>query len=312
MLEGDEYPSSNTDKQSKFLHLNPTSVLLTSALHDHVNIFPTEESYKKPYKKLVAEIPKNGLLVYSFDGKNNKEIIKYAKCRTVSYSSNDNEKADWYAQNTKYSMQSSFDLMHKGKKIATIKTKLLGKHNIENIVGTGALLLETKKITPEVFTKTIALFSGIKNRIEPLNKNSIVPVYVGFGPSYTKARSIFDTLHLHFPNRRIVTVFEPHAFSWRNRKFLKWYKNIFSGINEVVMLPAISHGKKAKDQLTSREVWREAKKYTDIYIAHNEKEALQIIKKIVKRNDVIALVSSGPLFGLIDSIPKLMEKMFPK
>jgi UDP-N-acetylmuramate: L-alanyl-gamma-D-glutamyl-meso-diaminopimelate ligase len=263
----------------------------------------------------VAKIPKNGLLVYALDGKNNKEIIKYAKCKTVSYASGNN-KANYYADNITYGIQSSFDLMHKeknkGKKIATIKTRLLGKHNIENIIGAGALLIESKKITTEVFTEAIASFNGVKSRIESKAKNSTIPVYEGFGSSYEKAKAIFDTLRLHFPKRRILAVFEPHAFSWRNRKFLKWYKNIFDNVDEVVMLPATNHGKKAKDQLTTKEVWKKAKKYKEINTARDEKETLQILQKKTRKDDVIALVSSGPMFGLINSVPKLMEKNFPK
>ncbi|KKQ06797.1 MAG: UDP-N-acetylmuramate:L-alanyl-gamma-D-glutamyl-meso-diaminopimelate ligase [Parcubacteria group bacterium GW2011_GWB1_36_5] len=310
VLEGDEYTSSKNDPRSKFLHLNPTSVLLTSIQHDHVNIFPTEKSYKEPYKKLMQKIPKKGLLVYSLDGKNNKEISKYAQSKIVSYSLNQ-KTANWYAQNVKYGIQSSFDLMHEGKKVITVKTKLLGKHNIENIIGAGAFLLEKKKITPKVFAEAINSFHGIKSRIELKTKKSIIPVYEGFGSSYEKAKTIFDALRLHFRGHRIIAVFEPHAFSWRNKKFLKWYQTIFNNVDEVVMLPATSHGKKAKNQLTSTEVWKEAKKYAKIHTALGEKEALQILSKITKENDVVALVSSGSLFGLNNSVPKLMEKKFP-
>jgi|SRR3989344_681778 len=310
VLEGDEYTSSKTNRRSKFLHFNPASVLLISATHDHINVFPTEKSYIEPYKKLVAKLSQKGLLVYSLNGKNNKEIAGYAKSRTVSYGLNNN--ADYYAQKVKYALQSSFDLTKNGKKIATIKTNLLGQHNIENIIGAGALLLENKKITPKAFTKAIGSFHGIQNRLELKTQKSAVPVYQGFGSSYEKAKSIFDTLRLHFPDRRIVAVFEPHAFSWRNRKFLKWYENIFDGVDEVVMLPATGHGERAKDQLTTIEVWREAKKYKNIHTAHNEKEALEILKKLIQKNDVIALVSSGFMFGLVDSVPKLAEKIYQK
>lgn len=311
VIEGDEYTSSKTDPRSKFLHFNPSSVLLTSAEHDHINVFPTETSYKQTYKKLMAKIPQDGLLVYSLDAKNTKEIAKSAKSRIMSYAL-DNKKADYYAENIKYGMESSFDLMHKGKKVVTVKTKLLGKHNIENIIGAGALLLENKKMTPEIFSKAINSFHGIKNRIELKTKNSKVLAYSGFGSSYEKTKSIFNTLRLHFPNRRLITVFEPHAFSWRNRKFLKWYRNVFDNVEEVIMLPATGHGKVAKDQLTTTEVWSEAKKYKDIHTIQNEKEGLDIIKKIAKSGDVVALVSSGLLLGLSKSVPKLLDKKFSK
>jgi UDP-N-acetylmuramate: L-alanyl-gamma-D-glutamyl-meso-diaminopimelate ligase len=310
VIEGDEYTSSKSDLRSKFLHFDPAHVLLTSAQHDHINVFPTESSYRKPYQQLVAKIPKNGSLAYADGGKNNLRISKYAKCRKISYSLLD-QNSDWHARNIKYGKQSSFDLMRRGKNIAHIRTTLLGKHNFENIVGVGALLLENKKMKPNVFAQAISSFHGVKNRIELLNSGSGIPVYHGFGSSYEKARSFFDALKLHFPQKRIIAVFEPHSFSWRNRNFSKWYRDIFSDVEEVLMLPAPSYGKKDKDQLSTREVWNEAKKFKKIHTANTEQESLEIVAKIAKKGDVIALVSSGSLLGLNDSIPKLLKKLSP-
>lgn len=309
ILEGDEYPSSNTDQRSKFLHLNPTSVLLISAEHDHVNIYPTEKSYIAPYKKLVANIPKNGFLIYSKNGKNTEEIASSSAGKNISYSLNDKTTV-WHAENIKYGKISSFDLTRKGKKITTIKTSLLSNHNLENIIGAGALLLESKKIKPADFAKGVASFHGIKRRLELKNEKSPIPVYEDFGSSYKKARAGFDALRLHFPERRIVAVFEPHAFSWRNKKFLPWYKNIFQGIDEVVMLPATSRGQLAPGQITTEEIWKEAKKYYPIHTAKNESEVLKILKKIVTKKDIIILVSSGSMFGLTKSVPKLVKSLF--
>lgn len=309
VLEGDEYPSSNWDNTSKFLHLKPSSVLLISAEHDHANIFPTEKSYTATYKKLVTKIPKDGFLVYSKDGKNTEEIAKYAKGKSVSYSLN-NEKALWYTKNIKYGGVTSFDLVRRGLKITNIRTRLLGNHNIENIVGAGALLLESKKIKPSDFARAVYSFHGIMRRLELKNKNALVPVYEDFGSSYRKAKAGLDALRLHYPGRRIITVFEPHSFSWRNKKFLKWYKTIFNGANEVVLLPAPSHGKKTHNQLTFKEIWSEAKKHARIHKATTEKEALSILKNIVRKDDIIILISSGSLLGLSKSVPRLIERLF--
>ncbi len=304
ILEGDEYPSANWDKTSKFLHFNPSSVLLISGEHDHINVFPTEDSYTKPYKKLVTKIPKDGLLVYSLEGKNNNEIKKYTKAKTVSYSLN-NKKADYYAGNIKYGLQTSFDLMHKGKKIINVKTKLLGNHNIENIIGVGALILENKMLTAKEFANSVKDFQGIKRRIELISGKSNISVYEGFGSSYEKTKVIFDALTLHFPKKRITTIFEPHTFSWRNRGALKWYKDIFDGVGEVILLPPPTHGKNTHDQLTFDEIYNEIQKHVSVQKATTEKEALNIIKKITKSGDLIALISSGSLLGLSKSIPKL-------
>ena len=314
VLEGDEYPSSNWDSSSKFLHFNPSSVLLISVEHDHLNVFPTKKSYQEPYKKLVAKIPKEGFLFLAKEAESNREIIKYAKCKTVSYAlrdeKTDKKKADWRAKNIRYGQQTSFDLMRQGKKIINLKTRLLGNHNIENIIGSGALLLEQQLVEPKDFAKAVASFQGIKRRIELKTEHSGVPVYEGFGSSYEKTKVIFDALALHFPKKRIIAVFEPHTFSWRNRGALNWYKNIFDGVSEVILLPPPMHGQKTHDQLTFDEIFKAIKNQVAVQRAETEKKALKITKKITKKNDLIVLVSSGSLLGLSESVPRLVKRLF--
>ncbi|MBY0429526.1 MAG: UDP-N-acetylmuramate dehydrogenase, partial [Alphaproteobacteria bacterium] len=57
VFEGDEYPSSNTDNRSKFLHLKPKHILLTPLAHDHVNIFPTIKKYLASFYELASLLP---------------------------------------------------------------------------------------------------------------------------------------------------------------------------------------------------------------------------------------------------------------
>ena len=55
VIEGDEYPSSNTDPRSKFLHYHPRHILVTPLAHDHVNVFPTTDDYLAPLRRIGLE-----------------------------------------------------------------------------------------------------------------------------------------------------------------------------------------------------------------------------------------------------------------
>lgn len=311
IFEGDEYPSSNWDSTSKFLHLRPKNLILISALHDHINVFPTEEDYIRPYEKLVSLLPKNGILVAGKEGKNVARITKKAKCKIINYGFD--EKSMWHPQNTAYGEKTSFDLFRGKNKIINLETTLLGKHNIENIVGVSAFLLEKRLITKKELRKSIKTFKGVSGRTDLKTKKSSVLVYEGFGSSYHKAKSFFDSLKLHFPNKKLITIFEPHTFGWRNIENKKWYKDIFDTSSIVLMLPPAKHGAKSHSQMTFSEIFEEVKKNgRQVYKIENEKKALALLKKTVGKNDIVALVSSGSLLGLTDSVPKLMEKMFPR
>ncbi len=309
ILEGDEYPAFNG--VSKFLYLHPENVLLTSVEHDHVNIFPTEKSYIEPYKELMKLLPQNGLLVAGINNKNVKEVIKNCQARIITYGMDKN--ALYYGANIKYGVETSF-VLHKGdEKITELSTSLLGTHDIENIVGVSAFLLEKNMITIEELKNAVASFGGLKRRLNLKTDKSSVLIYEGFGSSYKKAQTVFDAIKLHFPNKRIITVFEPHTFGWRNKNNLNWYNDIFKDSDETIIFKPPEHGKDTHKQVSLEEILKQVKKTkTNAYSVRNKNEAIKILEKIVKSDDIIILMSSGELGGLIEKIPSWAEKKFPK
>jgi UDP-N-acetylmuramate: L-alanyl-gamma-D-glutamyl-meso-diaminopimelate ligase len=210
VLEGDEYPASNWDNRSKFLLYNAKNVLLTSATHDHINVFPTHADYLAPFRALLGSLPADGLLVVSHEP-HARALAAGLSCATAFYGLDD--KAHWHAANIERGVETHFDLMRGSEKIIRLSTKMLGDHNIENIVGVSAMLLEKNLLTPEELTAGMRTFKGVKRRMELLSPASKVPVYEGFGSSYEKARSAIVATKLHFPNRKLIVVFEPHTFT---------------------------------------------------------------------------------------------------
>ncbi|OGI70882.1 hypothetical protein A3B84_01280 [Candidatus Nomurabacteria bacterium RIFCSPHIGHO2_02_FULL_35_13] len=318
VLEGDEYPAFNG--VSKFLYLQPKQLLLTSAEHDHINIFPTLEQYLEPYRKLIELLPKNGLLVAGINNPNVREIIKESKARIATYGMD--KEALWRADNIKYGKITNFDLLKNGEKMTNLSTLMLGKHNIENIVGVSAFLLENNFITPSQLEKSISSFHGLKRRLDLKTEKSSVLIYEGFGSSYTKAKTIFDAIKLHFPNKRIITVFEPHTFSWRNKNTINWYDDVFSDSDETIILSPPEHGKKDHDQIGLEEIIDRVKKSLghsktgeakkNVYGTKNKEEVLEKLEEKVKKDDLIILMSSGDMYGLIEKISLWAEKKFPK
>src|SRR5207249_723670 len=63
VMEGDEYIVGGEDRRSKFLLYEPKSLLVTSLVHDHVNVFPTMEAYEAPFAQLIAGLAPDAPLV---------------------------------------------------------------------------------------------------------------------------------------------------------------------------------------------------------------------------------------------------------
>jgi UDP-N-acetylmuramate: L-alanyl-gamma-D-glutamyl-meso-diaminopimelate ligase len=310
VLEGDEYPASNWDNRSKFLLYNARNVLLTSATHDHINVFPTHADYLAPFRTLLGSLPSDGLLVVSGEP-HARALAADLACPIVFYGLND--KANWHAANIARGMETSFDLMRGSEKIVRLSTTMLGDHNIENIVGVSAMLLEKKQLTPEELNAGMRTFQGVKRRMELLSPASKVPVYEGFGSSYEKARSAIEATKLHFPERRLIVVFEPHTFTWRNRAAIAAYDDVFAGASKIFIFEPASQGAGSHAQLSQDEIVARTRAANYDAEAINEPdEALRRLGRVLRSDDVVLLLTSGELGGLIRKIPQFVEIKYPR
>ena len=307
VLEGDEYIVGPSDHRSKFVLYHPRDVLLTSLVHDHVNVFPTFEDYEAPFRELLQLIPRDGLLV-ARDHPAIRKVAAETKARVVWY---DTLALDgWRGENVVYGETTRFTLVAPdGGKLA-LATSLLGEHNIENIIGVCAYLLERGLVTEQALARAIASFGGIRRRLDRLTTESQVPVIEGFGSSYEKARSAIEAMLLHYPGRPLVVVFEPHTFSWRSRDALAWYDTVFEGASRVLIAPPPSHGAGSHNQSSFQEILDRAAA-TGIPVA-GVRSADEAIGRLsgLRGDEVVLLLSSGPLLGLPDSLPQAFDDIY--
>ena len=300
LIEGDEYIIAEDDRRSKFRLYHPGAVLISSLVHDHINVFPTPASYEAAFAGLIATLAPDTLLVCAAAY---EPLHRLTAGRGVVWYGLE-PGPGYFAEAIEIGETSRFRLVTPSGRRIALETGLLGLHNIENIVGAAALLLERGDIDAAVLQNGVAGFRGVARRLDKKTKASRIPAYEGFGSSYEKARSAIEAILLHFPGRPTVVVFEPHAFSWRNRQALAWYDTVFAGVDRVVMLTPPTHG--AQDQLGQAEiVARVASAGVACRGVANGAAALAALD--LTGDEVVLLLSSGPLDGLAETLPAMLD-----
>lgn len=308
VLEGDEYPSSNTDTRAKFLHYHPAHLIITPLAHDHFNVFPTPFDYIAPFKELISLLPSSGSLVVSVAGVLSKDFIASLPRPAVTYGVYE---GDYHAANIAWGEKTSFSVMHGETPVITVETSELGEHSIENIVGVAAFLFSRSLVTPEQFKKAVASFRGIKRRLDKKSNRTSVPVYEGFGSSYAKMQNAVAAMRIHFAERRLLVVFEPNTIAWRSRSALRQYDDVFRGVAKVYIFNPPHDGKET--ELGAEEITERVEASgTPAVAMHTAEEALGYMARELLPGDVLLLSSSGAMGGLPESIPRLLEQKFPK
>ncbi len=307
VLEGDEYIVGPVDRRSKFVLYHPRDVLLTSLVHDHVNVFPSFADYEAPFRELLRLLPADGLLV-AREHPAIRAIVGEAAARIVWY---DTAPCDgWWAEGVTYDEVSRFTLVRPDGGKLPLSTVLLGAHNIENIVGVAAYLLERGLVTEQTLQAAVASFAGIRRRLDRLTTRSRIPVIEGFGSSYEKARSAIEALRLHYPHRPLTVVFEPHTFSWRSRDAIAWYDTVFEGAARVLIVPPPTHGAQSHHQSTFEDILaRTAATGVPVEGVRTAEETIGALSGL-SGNEVVLLLSSGPLLGLPDALPPVFDRLY--
>jgi UDP-N-acetylmuramate: L-alanyl-gamma-D-glutamyl-meso-diaminopimelate ligase len=174
------------------------------------------------------------------------------------------------------------------------------------------MLLHKELLSPDELYHGVNSFRGVRRRLELLSPCSTTPVYEGFGSSYEKAKSAIAALKLHFPDRRLIVVFEPHTFTWRNREAIAAYDDVFEGAAKIFIYQPAAQGADTHAQLTQEEILarvRSARYDADAIVDTND--ALKKIGGLLQPADIVLLLTSGELGGLISAIPTLVEQTFP-
>ena len=309
LLEGDEYPSSNTDNRSKFLHYRPAHVLLTPLAHDHVNVFPTIDSYLAPFHQLFDLVPRDGLIVAATSGELSERFLAEFKRDVVTFGL---ASGDWQAKDIEYGEVSQFTLIERGREVARVKTNQLGAHNIENMVGVGAFVLTSGLASVQQYAAAMASFRGVLRRLDRKSDKTSVQIFEGFGSSYDKAKSAIAAMKQHFAQRRLLVAFEPHTFSWRNRNKLDWYDDVFDGCDRVFIFEPADQGAGTHEQASLDEIMARVRAAgVDATPIHSCEDGLAKIGAELRKDDAVLFLTSGDLGGLIERLPRLAEKLRP-
>jgi UDP-N-acetylmuramate: L-alanyl-gamma-D-glutamyl-meso-diaminopimelate ligase len=106
-------------------------------------------------------------------------------------------------------------------------------------------------------------------------------------------------------------VFEPHTFSWRGEAALEWYDTVFDGAARVLVLPPPTQGAATHRQLTLDEIAaRIAAAGVAVRATDGAEAAHAELERSLTGDEVVLLLSSGPLYGLVETVPAWLDQKF--
>ena len=183
--------------------IQPTYAILTAVGSQHLATFGSLENIAKTKYELIEALPKNNSLAI-FNGENEASLPLYEKCTTekILTSQTDNS-AFVHAENVKVNDKGISFKLCIGDESISCKTKLLGKHNLQNILLCSALAYKLG-LTMEQLKMGIAKIEPINHRLELKKENGLIILDDSFNSSVEGSKSALEVLKLFDGGKKIV------------------------------------------------------------------------------------------------------------
>ncbi len=251
--------------------VKPNYGILTAIGPQHLETFKTIENVRKTKMELIESLPQEGKSFVNYEDENIKQIT--FKENNIKFGLD--SKCDYYATDININeFGSNFNIHMKNNKEIMVKTKLLGIHNIINIVGAVAVCDELG-LNKEEITAGIRFLKPITHRLElKRNLNGSIIIDDAYNSNVKGAKMALDVLK-----------------SFKNKK-------------RILITPGIVDlGEKVEEY--NKNLGKQAAKACDYIILVGEKQAKPILEGILeekynKENVYIAK-------NLIDAINKMNE-----
>lgn len=284
VLEGDEYFSSPIDMKAKFLWYRPHIAVITGIAWDHVNVYPTRESYSAAFAEFIESMEEGGTLFYYGGDAVLKSLARKSK-KKVKMSAYEGLRGSLTGDGSMIDFEG-----------AKYHVPVFGNHNLQNMSAAWLVCRELGISAPDFF-KAAAGFRGAARRLELLAEGNGKKVYLDFAHSPSKLKATVAACREQFPGKRLLSVMEWHTFSSLNRNFLDEYRGCFDASDEaaVYFSPEVMVHKKLQP-FTKEEVLKACNR-EDLAVMTDAGELASYILSRAAACEIILLMTSGNFGG---------------
>jgi UDP-N-acetylmuramate: L-alanyl-gamma-D-glutamyl-meso-diaminopimelate ligase len=283
IIEGDEYLASPLEMTSKFHYYQPDIAIITGIAWDHVNVFPTWESYVETFAKFLREMKKDTLAVLFAHDNTLQEISQSATCDLAFY-----EAPQYTIRDEKCFIQHNDQLY---------PLRIFGKHNLENLEA-AKKVCERIGISNESFYEAMASFEGTAKRLEPITNKAQLTAFRDFAHSPSKLKASVSGVSEQFGERPLIACMELHTYSSTDKNFLKEYaQTMLDAHTAIVYMSDKAFAIKNRSHISDEEV-RQTFEQDSIVVCRTPEQLSALIKDIALTDAVYLFMSSGNFDGL--------------
>lgn len=304
VIEGDEYDSAFFEKYAKFLQYEPRVATINAIEHDHIDIYPDMPSYLEAFRRFVALLPTDGLLMINAADAHARAVAADAKCQVLGFGLVADGETDFVASPRGYeSGMQRFDLNFAGQRLQGLRLPMSGEHNLRNALAALGMAHVGAGVPLSELAEALAGFGGVRRRQELRGSPGDVRVYDDFAHHPTAVAETLAGLRARHPKGKLIAIFEPRSATASRNLHQQVYPAAFDAA-DIVLLPPVGRPEIADDErldvaamaraIGSRGPQAEALGSVDDIVGR--------VKEVASAGDTVVAMSNGAFGGIYDKL----------
>lgn len=315
VIEGDEYDTAYFEKTAKFLHYRAEVAILTSIEHDHIDIYPTLESYLEAFDRFVAKLPEDGLVVANAADKRVVECVNRSARCTVAWYALEGEETfgmppHWLAAPAELgARETTFDLYAGGVACGRFALRAPGRHNLKNALAAVGAVAQGYGARLDALGPALVQFAGVRRRQDLIGEPRGIAVYDDFAHHPTAVDETLRALRQRHPEGRLLAVFEPRSATACRNIHQRAYEQCWGAADEVHLAPLGREGLAADERLDTERVVGALAAQQKPARAHGSIDSvIGAVVTSAKPGDVVALLSNGAFGGIYGKLLEALQR----
>lgn len=287
--------------KESFLRFFPFVGTILNIDADHLDYYRDINHIQETFKKFSDIIPQDGYLIGYSDDEKVAEILKDAKCNTLSYGINS---GDVRAKNITFNNKgcATFTVCREDKALFNVTLSTTGQHNVLNALCTICVSL-IFNIPETAIIEGLAQCKGAHKRFEYKGDFNGATIIDDYAHHPVEIKATLSTAKL-IPNNKIYSIFQPHTYT-RTKTLFDDFTECFGDTDELLLMDIYAAREKDTGLVTSQELGDALRsKGVNCINVHSHEEAAAYLKSKVSSNDLVLTIGAGDVVKIADILLK--------
>jgi len=301
------------ESDASFLYLQPMLAVVTNIDADHLSTYEGDfQRLRQTFVEFLHHLPFYGLAVLCLDDPNVRAVLPAITRQVRSYGI-ESEDADIRALNLRQDgVKMHFEIHQKEHEPLAVVLNLPGHHNVLNALAAVAVARELE-VDDQSVQRALETFAGIGRRFQLNGEVAVAEGSVLFIDDYAHhPREISATLEAvrnGWPERRLVTVFQPHRYS-RTRDLFDDFSQVLGNTDLLLISEVYAAGEEPITGADGRALCRavRGRGRVDPVFVEDVETLPTVLKDVLQAGDLVLTLGAGSIGVAAARLPEVFGR----